>query len=254
MDDEGELLAGLSAALGHEFSDLSLLRDAVTHKSLAHERPRLAPRDNERLEFLGDSIVGLVASTVLYDRYPDAPEGELTRRRADLVCEAGLTAIARDLSLGAALRLGRGEESSGGRNKPRLLSSAVEACLAAVYVDGGLEAVLAVGRRLLSPHLDDDRPGSSDYKSRVQEIVQGRGRPTPIYRVAATEGPDHARRFTVDIIVGDAELGRGVGRSKTEAEQAAAAEALEHLIADEDPAAGEGTAAGKRTASDEGTP
>ncbi|MBW2464332.1 MAG: ribonuclease III [Deltaproteobacteria bacterium] len=230
MHDEGEQLAALSAALGHEFRDLGLLRDAVTHKSLAHERPRLAPRDNERLEFLGDSIVGLIASAVLYEHFPDAPEGELTRRRADLVCEAGLTAIARALRLGAALRLGRGEESSGGRNKSRLLSSAVEACLAAVYLDGGLEAAMTVGRHLLSPHLDDERPGASDYKSRVQEMVQGQARPTPVYRVVATEGPDHDRRFTVDIIVGDETLGRGVGRSKTEAEQAAAAEAIEHLV------------------------
>lgn len=229
MGHEDEELAALAAAMGHEFSDLKLLRDAVTHKSLAHERPRLAPRDNERLEFLGDSIVGLVASSVLYDRFPDAPEGELTRRRADLVCEAGLAAIAGDIGLAGALRLGRGEERSGGRRKPRLLSSAVEACLAAVYLDGGLEAALAVGRQLLSPHLDDESPGANDYKSRVQELVQAQARPAPIYEVVATEGPDHDRRFTVVMKVGDEELGRGAGRSKTEAEQAAAAEAMTSL-------------------------
>jgi ribonuclease-3 len=229
MDDEAEILRALAAKLGHEFKDLALLRDAVTHKSLANEKPRLAPRDNERLEFLGDALLGLVTSTLLYERFPDAPEGELTRRRADLVCEAGLTEIAEELSLGEALRLGRGEERSGGRVKPRLLSSAVEACLAAVYVDGGLDAAVAVAKRIMTPHLDDRRPGASDFKSRVQEIVQGRGEPTPVYRVVAVEGPDHERAFTIEIVVGDRVLGRGEGRSKTEAEQAAAAEAMSLL-------------------------
>jgi ribonuclease-3 len=226
MDDETESLRALAAKLGHEFKDLDLLRDAVTHKSLANEKPKLAPRDNERLEFLGDALLGLVTSTLLYERFPDAPEGELTRRRADLVCEAGLKSIADELSLSDALRLGRGEERSGGRDKPRLLSSAVEACLAAVYVDAGLGAAVAVAKRIMTPHLDDARPGASDFKSRVQEIVQGRGEPTPVYRVVAVEGPDHERAFTIEILVGDRVLGRGEGRSKTEAEQAAAAEAM----------------------------
>jgi ribonuclease-3 len=235
MLDGREKLAALAAGLGHEFHDLALLRDAVTHKSLANERPRLAPRDNERLEFLGDAVLGMVASTILYERFPDAPEGELTRRRADLVCEAGLTVIANGLSLGEVLRLGKGEEGSGGRNKPRLLSSAVEACLAAVYLDGGLLAVLEVGRRLLTPHLDDERPGAKDYKSRAQEIVQGRGQPAPVYRVVGIEGPDHQRRFTIEICVGDEVHGVGEGRSKTQSEKAAAALAVAAHI-DSEPA------------------
>ncbi len=229
MDDEAEKLREVAAKLGHDFKDIHTLRDALTHKSLANERPNLAPRDNERLEFLGDALLGLVTSALLYERFPDAPEGELTRRRADLVCEAGLEAIAEELALGDALRLGKGEERSGGRDKPRLLSSAVEACLAAVYVDGGLDAAVEVAKRLMTPRIDDRRPGASDFKSRVQEVVQGRGEPTPVYRVVSVEGPDHERSFTVEILVGDRVLGRGEGRSKTEAEQVAAEEAMSAL-------------------------
>jgi len=234
VDDEREKLEALAARLGYEFSDLGVLRDALTHKSLANERPRLAPRDNERLEFLGDAIVGLVASAILYERFPDAPEGELTRRRADLVCEAGLMAVAEELDLGEVLRLGKGEERSGGRGKPRLLSSAVEAIVAAVHVDGGLEAAMEVGRRLITPRLDDHRPGAKDFKSRAQEIVQGRGEPTPVYRLVSASGPDHERHFTVEICVGDEVLGRGEGRSKVEAEQAAASRAIDVLTQAED--------------------
>jgi ribonuclease-3 len=235
MDDEAQNLERVALGLGYEFSDLQLLRDALTHKSLANERPRIAPRDNERLEFLGDSILGFVVSALLYERFPDAPEGELTRRRSDLVCEAALAEVAAELALSDAIRLGRGDSRSGGREKPRLLSSAVEACLAAVFVDGGLDAALRVGRRLMEPRLArEQRPGASDFKSRVQEIVQGRGEPTPAYRVVAAEGPDHDRRFTVEIHVGDRVLGTGEGRSKTEAEQAAAAEAYEALGTDEE--------------------
>jgi ribonuclease-3 len=231
----------IAAHLGYTFVTPSLLRDALTHRSYANEKPRLAPHDNERLEFLGDAVAALVVSTMLAERFPHAREGELTRRRADIVCETGLEAIARRLEIGAALRLGRGEERSGGRDKPRLLASALEAILAAVYLDGGADAALAVGRHLFATQINATDPGARDFKSRVQELVQARGLPAPRYRLESTEGPQHSRRFRVSIEFDGAVRGTGEGRSKVEAEQGAACDALEALtetLADETPVDG----------------
>jgi ribonuclease III len=226
---------GLARALGYVFRDPLLLRDALTHRSFANEHPERAPRDNERLEFLGDAVLSLGASSLLWERFPEASEGELTRRRADLVCEAGLAEAARDLALGPMLRLGKGEDRSGGRNKPRLLCSAFEACVAAVMVDGGLDEAMLVVRRLLAPRLDAPQLGQRDFKTRVQELVQSRGGATPRYVVIETSGPDHARQFHVSCVSEERELGRGVGRSKLEAEQNAARLALEQLELSRDP-------------------
>jgi ribonuclease-3 len=236
MTDDAERLAHVAGAIGHQFSDLALLRDALTHRSLKNERPKLAPHDNERLELLGDAVLGLIAAMLLYERFPDAREGELTRRRADLVCEATLADIAREIDLGPALRLGRGEEASGGRDKPRLLASAVEALFGAVFLDGGHQEATRIGRALLGPRLDSEAPGASDFKSRVQEILQSRGVTPPAYEVVRTEGPDHDRIFFVQMRVGDDVVGEGSGRSKTEAEQAAAQAALPALERAETPA------------------
>jgi ribonuclease-3 len=219
----------LGRALGHSFRDPLLLRDALTHRSFANEHPDRAPRDNERLEFLGDAVLAMSASALLWDRFPNAPEGELTRRRADLVCEAGLADIARELGLGKMLRLGKGEDRSGGRTKPRLLCSAFEACVAAVFLDGGLDTAMNVVRALLEPRLDAPALGQRDFKTRVQELVQARGGATPRYVVLDTTGPDHARQFHVSCVSDERELGRGLGRSKLEAEQQAARVALEAL-------------------------
>ena len=227
--DDLERMAVVAEALGHRFEQGDLLRDALTHRSYANERPKLAPRDNERLEFLGDAVAGFVVSGMLWERFPEAPEGELTRRRADLVCEASLADIARDLGIGEALRLGRGEERSGGRDKPRLLASALEACLGAVYLDGGELAAVRVGRTLFAGRIDGVTPGASDFKSRVQELVQAKHGTTPRYEVLAAEGPDHDRTFRVAIVVGASTLGEGSGRSKGEAEQAAAERAWAQL-------------------------
>lgn len=216
----------VAAALGHRFAKPELLQDALTHRSYANEHPERAPHDNERLEFLGDAVLTLSASTLLWERFPDATEGELTRRRADLVCEASLATIARDLGLGPSLRLGRGEDRSGGRNKPRLLCSALEACIAAIYLDGGAGQATAVVRRLLEPALNEPELGKRDAKTRVQELVQALGEGTPRYSVLATTGPDHARVFEVACLSNTRELGRGTGRSKVEAEQGAARAAL----------------------------
>ncbi len=216
----------VAMALGHRFADAQLLKDALTHRSYANEHPDRAPHDNERLEFFGDAVLTLSASILLWERFPDASEGELTRRRADLVCEATLAGIARELGLGTALRLGRGEDRSGGRSKPRLLCSALEACVAAVSLDGGLATAMAVVRRLLDPALSAPRLGERDGKTRVQELVQALGEGTPRYLVLGSSGPDHARQFEVSCVSNQRELGRGVGRSKVEAEQDAARAAL----------------------------
>lgn len=219
----------VAQALGHRFSDAQLLREALTHRSFANEHPERAPKDNERMEFLGDAVLTLSASALLWERFPDATEGELTRRRADLVCEASLASVARSLDLGSVLRLGRGEERSGGRQKPRLLCSALEACIAAVFLDGGIELAMEAVRRLLAPSLLAPLLGQRDGKTRVQEIVQALGEGTPRYVVVSATGPDHAREFEVACISNVRELGRGTGRSKLEAEQNAARAALTSL-------------------------
>jgi ribonuclease III len=219
----------VARALGYRFQDFTLLRDALTHRSFANEYPARGPRDNERLEFLGDAVLSLGASALLWERFPSASEGELTRRRADLVCEAGLAEIARELGVGDVLRLGRGEAKSGGRTKPRLLCSALEAILAAVYVDGGVRAALEVVRRILEPKLSAPELGQRDFKTRLQERVQAIGSPAPRYLVLETTGPDHALLFRVSCVCGERELATGTGRSKIEAEQLAARLALDGL-------------------------
>lgn len=220
-------MEALCRELGYTFADTGLLLDALTHRSFKNENPELSSADNERLEFLGDAVVDLVAASLLYVRFPDAAEGELTRRRADLVSEKGLSEAAEAIGVGAAMRLGKGEEKSGGREKPRLLSSALEACIGAVYSDGGAAAAFEAARRIFEPRLDTAAPGHRDAKSRAQEWAQAKLGGTPSYRIIASEGPDHEREFTVALELHDEQIATGTGRSKLEAEQAAAEEALE---------------------------
>ncbi len=222
-------LGRLQERIGYSFEDLTLLRDALTHRSFVNEHPDRAPTDNERMEFLGDAILGLAASALLWRQYPTANEGELSRRRADLVCESSLATIARTHELGELLRLGKGEEKSGGRDKSRLLASALEALIAAVYLDAGEQEAISVARALLAPYLVSDSPGESDYKSRLQEQLQREGKSPPSYVLLGTEGPDHDRVFHVEVRLGEQALGRGSGRSKLAAEQLAAREALAAL-------------------------
>jgi len=222
----------LCAELGYTFSDTGLLLDALTHRSFKNERPDLAAADNERLEFLGDAIVGLVAASLTYVQFPDADEGELTRRRADLVSEKGLAEAAEAIGVGEAMRLGKGEHKSGGSSKPRLLASALEACVGAVYRDGGTDAAFAVARRIFEPRLHTSAPGHRDAKSRAQEWAQAHLGGTPSYRLLETEGPDHERKFTVALELHDAAVATGAGRSKLDAEQDAARTALEAWMAD----------------------
>jgi ribonuclease-3 len=223
---EEDALGRLQDGIGYNFDDLTLLRDALTHRSYANEHPEHAPNDNERMEFLGDAILDLAASALLWRQYPDATEGELSRRRADMVCERALALIARTLELGELLRLGKGEEKSGGRDKPRLLAGALEALIAAVYLDAGEQEAISVARALLAPYVRTDSPGELDYKSRLQEHLQAGGSEPPTYAIASTEGPQHDLVFHVEVRAGERSLGRGMGRSKLRAEQAAARDAL----------------------------
>jgi ribonuclease-3 len=224
---EEALLDALALALGHRFRRRELLLEAVTHRSFANEQPKLARGDNERLEFLGDAVIGVVVASLVWETFPGATEGELTRRRADLVCAETLAELAHGLGVGEALRLGRGETRSGGREKPRLLASALEACIGAVWVDADPATAFEVGRALFEPLLHRELPGTRDYKSRIQELVQRRAARTPRYRLVETKGPDHDRTFTVELLVGDEAIAMGVGRSKADAEQEAARIALE---------------------------
>lgn len=228
MPDAAE---ALEAALGYTFANRGLFVEALTHRSFANESKNAGIADNERLEFLGDSVLGMVVSTLLTARYPGAKEGELTRRRADIVCEASLAEAARRVGVGEALRVGRGEEQSGGRGKARLLACGLEACVGAVFLDGGFGPAFAVVERLFATQVAQSTLGSDDHKSRLQERVQGLGGKAPVYEVIGAEGPDHARQFRMRVALPDGLEGLGEGRSKVDAEQAAAKALLAQMDA-----------------------
>lgn len=210
----------LEQALGYEFKDRALLTRALTHSSWANERGAGRSACNERLEFLGDSILGFVVAEALYRR-GDLPEGTMTRMRAELVCEGSLVKASEKLRLGHYLRLGKGEELSGGRTRPSMIADAFEAVLAAIYMDGGEAAARALLDRMIRPNIQTATV-NHDYKTLLQEAVQREGRPSPVYRLVAESGPDHNKRFTIQVFCGDQVAGEGVGRSKKEAEQEAA--------------------------------
>lgn len=219
----------LEQALGLHFRDSTLLQAALTHSSYLNENPGCTRGDNERLEFLGDAVVDFLSADVLYSRFPDWEEGELTALRAEMVRADSLARFAVQLGLGAHLRLGKGEEQSGGRTRPALLSDAFEALVGAVYLEGGMEAASAFVLPFLRAFLDS-RNGllQRDAKSRLQEWAQANYKSTPSYVIASEEGPDHARVFTVDVLIRGEPRGRGTGRTKQAAEQAAAQAALDH--------------------------
>jgi len=218
----------LEEKLGYTFQDKSLLEHALAHSSWANEsRDKLA--SNERLEFLGDSILGMVVADHLYRNHPDLLEGELTRARACLVCEESLVEVAQTLGLGEYLRLGRGEASGGGKYRPSIQADAVEAVLAAVYLDGGIgSARKMIQKYILSKELKEIS-SSRDYKTALQELVQRDGGQVLKYLLIKEEGPDHDKRFFVEVTLNGASVTGGDGRSKKEAEQAAAKAALEVL-------------------------
>lgn len=231
MDDS---ITAVEAGLGHRFVDRELLLDALTHCSFANEKPQLARSDNDRLEFLGDALLQWAVSAILMREFPEADAGELTRRRADLVCAEGLNRLAVRVGIGPALRLGKGEERTGGREKPRLLSSAFEACIAAVYLDAGGDAVLALCERLFTSELRQVAMGEKDAKTRLQEALQRVRRKAPTYRVESVEGPDHDVSFQVAALLDGVPVATGAGRTKLEAEQRAAQAALSDLASEGD--------------------
>lgn len=227
-------LAVLETALGYEFRDRGPLVRALTHKSRAYEQspPGADLLDNEQLEFLGDSVLGFVVSDILVHKFPGYREGQLTKLRAQLVSEAHLYEVAQDLRLGEFLLLGRGEEMSGGREKKALLADAVEAVLAACYLDGGLEPVRSIIQRHIIGDSDALKlavPGLSDYKSALQQLAQSKHLPTPRYTIVRSTGPDHAKTFTVEARVGAEWVSRGEGSSKKAASQRAARSILEQV-------------------------
>jgi len=222
----------LQTALDYRFRKVRLLEQALTHKSYVNERKPAAEADNERLEFLGDAVLSLVVSEQLAVLLPHAPEGALSKHKARLVSESVLADVARRLGVGSCLRLGRGEELSKGREKDSLLADAVEAVIAAVHLDGGMESSRLVVARLFQQEFVNvssqrHRPGEDDYKTQVQEWCQRRYDTLPSYAVVRESGPDHDKLFEVEVTVNGEVVGRGTGRSKKEAEQSAAKQALE---------------------------
>jgi ribonuclease III len=218
----------LELVLGHRFSDLQLLRRALTHRSYAFEAGGIG--DNERLEFLGDAVLGLIVTDEIYAKLPDSAEGRLAKVRAAAVNTITLADVARRSGIGRAIRLGVGEQQSGGADKDSILANTMEAILGAVYLDAGLGAAAAVVTTLFGDLLDDIvlRRESLDYKTSLQELTASALSVMPIYTVTDT-GPDHAKHFTAQVLVGDEVLGEGSGRSKKEAEQGAAREAFRAL-------------------------
>jgi ribonuclease-3 len=221
------LYAILEGKLGYTFRAASWCESALTHKSWMNESQETERTDNERLEFLGDAVLALVTSDLLMRRFPEQPEGDLSKARAAIVNEAGLARVAESLALGQWIFLGRGEEQAGGRLKRSLLANAFEALIGAIYLDGGFTAAFEVIERLFTPIIAEvPSAASKDYKSRLQEIAQAKLQLAPSYTVLSEQGPDHAKTFEVAILIGDKEYGRAFGRSKKEAQQNAAERAL----------------------------
>jgi ribonuclease-3 len=230
-------LEQLAGRLGHRFKDWIRLDQALRHSSFAHENPELGP-SNEQLEFLGDAVLALTVSNLLLQHFPESSEGELSRSRAALVNARRLAALARGLDLGAYLLLGRGEEQQAGREKPSLLADALEAVVAAVFLDGGLKAAASLTRRWFQPLLEVlGESAWQDFKTRLQELTQARYKDSPAYQVLSESGPSHARQFLVEVRLGERPLARGEGRTKKQAEQSAAKQALEKLAAELPPPA-----------------
>ncbi|MDO4563577.1 MAG: ribonuclease III [Clostridia bacterium] len=217
----------LEAAIGYKFRDDKLLLTALTHTSYANERNT---ESYERQEFLGDSVLQLGISRFLYMNYPDLSEGKMTRLRAKVVCEETLAALAKELCLGEYIRIGRGEEQTGGRMRTSILADVVEAVLAAVYLDGGVEAAIAFIERFFPKIIIEAAAGQGthDYKTALQEKMQCNPNAELVYLLVSEEGPPHAREFTTRVLLGKKVLGEGRGKSKKASEQMAAKEALEN--------------------------
>ncbi|MES2598192.1 MAG: ribonuclease III [Verrucomicrobiota bacterium] len=218
----------LESVLGHTFRDRALLTEALTHASLGYETQRTQP-DNQRLEFLGDAVLQLLLSEILFERYRDADEGMLTKTRAQLVSTKALAKVARSIQLGGFLLIGRGEESHGGRERDSSLADALEAIAGAVFQDGGMDAARRLAQRLFASEIEGlgATPVDQNPKGQLQEMLQAISPQSPSYRIIQESGPDHAKSFMAIVLWDGRELGRGLGRSKKEAEVEAARVALE---------------------------
>jgi len=231
MAVDSDMLAELEGRIGYRFRDRAFLDEALTHSSAINESARRAARDNERLEFLGDAVLGLMVASLLLKRFPDKREGELSRLRASLVGEATLARLARSLNLGQYLVMGKGERRTGGAERTSNLADALEALLAAVYLDGGPDAATSLVAQLFLPLIDavaSDSVGQ-DYKTALQELAQARFGAVPQYELTGVTGPPHDQRFVMSVLLGAELLGEGEGGSKKEAAQQAARAALQRL-------------------------
>ena len=219
----------LETKLGYNFQNIALLENALTHSSYANEHKMGSIGSNERLEFLGDSVLGMVVADYLYRNFPSLPEGDLTRMRAALVCEGNLVVVAKELELGSYLLLGKGEELGGGRTRASIQADAVEAVLAAVYLDGGIAAARRLIQRFILDHISRIDEVTKDHKTALQEFVQRKSGQVLSYVLVDERGPDHAKTFCMEVQLNGSAIGRGEGHSKKEAEQAAAAAAIKAL-------------------------
>ena len=225
------MIKDLEAAIGYRFKNISLLQNALTHSSYANERWHNSLLSNERLEFLGDAILGMTVAKYLYQTFPDRPEGELTRMRADMVCEQTLAKVAARIDLGKHLLLGNGEEQGGGRKRNSILADAVESVIAASYLDGGLEAAQQFIEKFILVEVPVTRLHNADYKTALQELVQQKKNQVLTYTLIGESGPDHDKKFEVEVKLNGTVVGTGSGSSKKRAEQDAACSALEKLSA-----------------------
>ena len=222
-------MQAIEERIQYGFSNKSLLLNALTHSSYANENRGRSCESNERLEFLGDSVLGLVVADALYGRFPDMPEGRMTRLRAQLVCEESLHHVATQIGLGEYIRLGKGEEHTGGRNRTSILADAVEALIAAMYLDGGMEVARGFIERYILTALDGEMPAVGDCKTELQELVQRKSGSVLTYELLGESGPDHDKTFTSQVSLNGRPIGSGSGRTKKEAEQAAARAALREM-------------------------
>ncbi|MBE7001578.1 MAG: ribonuclease III [Ruminococcaceae bacterium] len=220
----------LEAAIGYKFKNITHLQRALTHSSYANEHWHDSLKSNERLEFLGDSVLGMVVAEFLFRSFPDRLEGDLTRMRADMVCEKSLAQIAQQLDLGKYLLLGHGEEQNGGRQRPSILSDAVEAVLAACFMDGGMAAAESFIRKFVLCKVPETKLHNEDYKTALQELVQQKKDQQISYQPVEEFGPDHDKTFVVEVKLNGAVVGKGKGSSKKRAEQDAARLAIEKLF------------------------
>ncbi len=223
------MIKDLEEAIGYHFSNITLLQNALAHSSYANERWHNSLMSNERLEFLGDSILGMAVADYLYRNFPDRPEGELTRMRADMVCETSLAAVADQIGLGKHLLLGHGEEQGGGRERDSILADAVESVIAACFLDGGISAAKGFIERFVLSNVPVTKLHNEDYKTALQELVQQKKEQILRYILIGESGPDHDKQFDAAVELNGKIIGKGSGRSKKRAEQEAARDALEHL-------------------------